>query len=137
MKLIKKTTNIDFSQVLSYSNNMIEFMINKDDIVKIVNLFVNKYEIEKSMAEAIYEGIKYTNQNSCDDKEKEIEDDINQIINRRPKAQRVIKKSEQIVIDKRSQSFKIKDSNNKKIIIEKKKTINEEINEIIKKLLIK
>ena len=112
-------------------------MINKDDIVKIVNLFVNKYEIEKSMAEAIYEGIKYTNQNSCDDKEKEIEDDINQIINRRPKAQRVIKKSEQIVIDKRSQSFKIKDSNNKKIIIEKKKTINEEINEIIKKLLIK
>ena len=55
-----RLSNIGFSQVLSYTNSMIEFKINKDDIIKVVDLFVKRYEIEPSMAEAIYENIKST-----------------------------------------------------------------------------
>ena len=41
-----RLNNITFSQVLSNSNSMIEFMINKDDIYKFVDIFVKKYDIE-------------------------------------------------------------------------------------------
>ena len=39
---------------------MIEFKILKDDINKIADIFIKKYEIEQSMAEIIYENIKST-----------------------------------------------------------------------------
>ena len=55
-----RLSNIGFSQVLSYSNSMIEFKINKEDITKVVEFFVNKYEIAPPMAESIYENIKNT-----------------------------------------------------------------------------
>ena len=55
-----RLSNIGFSQVLSYSNSMIEFKINKEDITKVVEFFVKKYEIDPAMAEAIYENIKNT-----------------------------------------------------------------------------
>ena len=110
-----RQSNIAFSQVLSYSNNMIEFCINKEDIIKTVDIFVKKYDIEKPMAEAIYENIKSTPLPEIDDKEEENEDDINNI-NKRPKAQSVVKKSEEVSnVDKRSKSLKIKESSNKKI----------------------
>ena len=125
-----RISNIAFSQVLSYTNNMIEFMINKDDIIKIVDIFVNKYEIEKTMAEAIYENIKNAKCNLFEDHNEEKEDDINEI-NKRPKAQSVTKKSGQIKIDKRSQSFKVKEIISKNILKEKEKeNINEEDNTI-------
>ena len=53
-----RLSNIGFSQVLSYTNNMKEFKINKEDIIKVVDYFVKKYEIDPTMAEAIYENIK-------------------------------------------------------------------------------
>ena len=122
-----RQSNIAFSQVLSYSNNMIEFCINKEDIIKTVDIFVKKYDIEKPMAEAIYENIKSTPLPEIDDKEEENEDDINNI-NKRPKAQSVVKKSEEVSnVDKRSKSLKIKESSNKKIPQDN----NEEKNNII------
>ena len=122
-----RQNNIAFSQVLSYSNNMIEFCINKEDIIKIVDIFVKKYDIEMPMAEAIYENIKNTPLPEIDDKEEEKEKDIKEI-NKRPKAQSVIKKPEEVTnLDKRSKSLKIKDSSNKQI----KKDNKEENNNII------
>jgi hypothetical protein len=122
-----RQNNIAFSQVLSYSNNMIEFCINKEDILKIVDIFVKKYDIEMPMAEAIYENIKNTPLPEIDDKEEEKEKDIKEI-NKRPKAQSLIKKPEEVTnLDKRSKSLKIKDSSNKQI----KKDNKEENNNII------
>ena len=55
-----RISNIAFSQVLSYSNNMIEFGINKENINSVINNFVKKYEIDPAMAEAIFENVKNT-----------------------------------------------------------------------------
>jgi len=107
-----RINNIAFSQVLSYSNSMIEFLINKDDIIKVVDKFVKKYEIEKSMAEAIYDNIKNTSYppEDNDDNEEENKDNKNNI-NKRPKSQSVIVKAQDTQkTDKRSKSFKKKDN---------------------------
>ena len=64
-----RLSNIAFSQVLSYSNSMIEFKINKEDIIRVVDIFVKKYEIEPALAETIYENIK----NSKKDEEEDAE----------------------------------------------------------------
>ena len=50
----KIISNAGFSQLLSYSNNMIEFKIEKDVIKKIIDKFSIKYQIEKSLIDAIY-----------------------------------------------------------------------------------
>ena len=110
-----RLSNIAFSQVLSYSNSMIEFMINKDDINKIVDNFVKKYGIEKQMAEAIYENIKNVPQIVEEDEE---EEDINindNEIKKRPKAQTVYEKPKEKQVDSRSKSFKEKLPTNKNI----------------------
>ena len=56
-----RISNIAFSQLLPYANNMVEFYINKDDIIDLVSSFVKKYEIDKTFADTIYENIKNTN----------------------------------------------------------------------------
>ena len=53
-----RISNIVFCQLLSYTNNMIDFYIKKDLIIDLVDLFVKKYDIELSMADMIYENIK-------------------------------------------------------------------------------
>ena len=65
--LKNRLSNIAFSQVLSYTNSMIEFEINKDDIIKIVDVFSKKYEITPAMSEAIYENIKNSKQAEVDE----------------------------------------------------------------------
>ena len=52
-----RISNISFSQLLSYTNNMLEFDIKKDIIKTLVDLFVKKYDIEKNMANIIYDNI--------------------------------------------------------------------------------
>ena len=52
-----KISNIGFSIVLSYTNTMVEFNISKENINKIVDIFVQKYNIEKINAQMIYENV--------------------------------------------------------------------------------
>ena len=52
-----RISNIAFSQLLSYSNNMIDFYIKRDLIKNVIDLFVKKYNIEKDMAQMIYENL--------------------------------------------------------------------------------
>ena len=49
--------NIVFSQVFSYTNNMIDFNINREDILSLVKKFSEKYEIEKEMVDSIIDNI--------------------------------------------------------------------------------
>ena len=55
-----RISNIGFSQLLSYTNNMLEFFIKKDIIIDMVDKFVKKYDIEKNFADMIYDNIKNT-----------------------------------------------------------------------------
>jgi len=55
-----KISNISFSIVLSYTNTMIEFNISKEDVNKIVENFVLKYNIDENIAQTIYENVEAT-----------------------------------------------------------------------------
>ena len=128
-----RLSNIGFSQVLSYTNTMIEFKINKEDINKVVDFFVKKYEIEQSMAEAIYENIKSTSYPQIDgeiekyfieyeikyEKRKEdekyniiVDDNINNqdLLKQRSQTINPSKKNEILITDNRSKSLKQKTS---------------------------
>ena len=115
-----RLSNIAFSQVLSYSNSMVEFMINKDDINKVVDTFVKKYGVEKEMAEAIYENIKNVPQ--IEEEDDDEEDTNNKEINKRPKAQSVYEKPKEKITDSRSKSFNEKLPSNSNTNIDNKKT---------------
>ena len=145
-----RLSNIGFSQVLSYTNSMIEFGINKDEIIKVVDIFVKKYEIDPAMVEAIYGNIENTKPPELDEEmekyfkeleekyEKAKEDEKNNIINNnignevRDRAQSIKnnKSNENIIEnDVRSKSLKEKESPYKGIISMDKKEKKE--NEII------
>ena len=49
--------NIAFSNVFSYTNNMLDFNIQKDDIISLVEKLSKKYEIEKEMVDSIIDNI--------------------------------------------------------------------------------
>ena len=53
-----RISNIAFSQVLPYSNNMLDFQIDKKIIFEVVNSFVKKYNINKDLEEAIVMNVK-------------------------------------------------------------------------------
>ena len=61
-----KLSNICFSQILPYANNMKEFYMDDRLIVKILDEFVEKYHIMKELASTIYAGV-------ISDKEEEVE----------------------------------------------------------------
>ena len=63
--------NIVFSQVFSYSNNMVDFNIKKEDIISLVKKFSSKYEIEKEMEDSIIENINNIEKNKIDEENKE------------------------------------------------------------------
>ena len=67
--------NIVFSQVFSYSNNMIDFNINKDDIISMVEKFCREFEIEQSMLDSIIENINAMENNKLIKKEKDKEEE--------------------------------------------------------------
>ena len=51
---IIRYSNIAFSQLLSYTNNMMEFKINKSLIIFIIDDFVKQYQINEKLSEPIY-----------------------------------------------------------------------------------
>ena len=67
--------NIVFSQVFSYSNNMIDFNINKEDIISMVEKFCREFEIEQSMLDSIIENINAMENNKLIKKEKDKEEE--------------------------------------------------------------
>ena len=147
----KRLNNIGFSQVLSYSNSMLEFKINKEDIIKVVDIFVKKYELDPDMSEAIYENIKSSkfseedeeNEKSFKELEEKYENRKNNLLdddidNLRPRAQTIStnKDNNNEIKDSRSKSLKEKttpykiikndDKSKDKEIIEDKNVIIED-----------
>ena len=51
---IVRLSNIAFSQLLSYTNNMMEFKINKSLIIVIIDEFVKQYKINENYSDSIY-----------------------------------------------------------------------------------
>ena len=49
-----RASNICFSQLLTYSSNMMEFGMNKDDAKKLIDKYAEKYGLSKELAETIY-----------------------------------------------------------------------------------
>ena len=74
--------NIVFSQVFSYSNNMIEFNLNKEDIISMVEKYCREFEIDKGMLDSIIENINNVMNNKIlrEEKEKEEEEEKNKKI---------------------------------------------------------
>jgi hypothetical protein len=71
-----RISNIAFSQVLPYSNNMLDFQIDKKIIFEVVNSFVKKYNINKDLEEAIVMNVKervYEDNKEEDNKDKKEE----------------------------------------------------------------
>jgi len=62
--------NIAFSNVFSYSNNMLEFNLKKDDIISLVEKLSQKYEIEKEMVDSIIDNINNIINNKALEEEK-------------------------------------------------------------------
>ena len=52
-----RLSNICFSQLLPYANNMKEFFVDDRLIVKVIDEFVEKYQIQKEFADTIYGGV--------------------------------------------------------------------------------
>ena len=59
----KRISNIAFSQVLPYTNNMLDFKMDKNVILEVINSFVEKYKIESDFAESIINNVKERNYN--------------------------------------------------------------------------
>ena len=74
-ELQSNVKNIVFSQVFSYSNNMIEFNLNKEDIISMVEKYCREFEIDKGMLESIIENINNMSNNKILMKEKEKEEE--------------------------------------------------------------
>ena len=62
--------NIVFSQVFSYTNNMVEFNIKTEDIISLVEKYSKKYEIEKEMADSIIDNINNIQKSKIKEEEK-------------------------------------------------------------------
>ena len=71
-----KISNIGFSIVLSYTNTMNEFNISKENIIKIVETFVKKYNIEETFAQSIYDNVKDSPLPQINEENKKIFDDM-------------------------------------------------------------
>ena len=50
----ERLSNFCFSQLLPYSNNMVEFFLDNRIVVKIIDEFVEKYHVQKEFADSIY-----------------------------------------------------------------------------------
>ena len=74
----KMISNVAFSQLLSYANNMLEFKMDKDIIKHVIDKFVIKYGIEKSLVDAIYANTGITGEidmNAYNPEEDKLEDE--------------------------------------------------------------
>ena len=136
----KISSNAGFSQLLSYSNNMVEFKIDKDIIKHIIDKFAIKYNIEKNLVETIYANSGITGEidiNAYDPNEDLIEDEKKDIKIDEMKNEENIKEdikneknnSEQNNSDKIKMDYVILDNEEKKDegnIDEEKGNVNDE-----------
>ena len=84
--------NIVFSQVFSYSNNMIEFNLEKEDIIAMVEKFCREFDIDKVMVDSIIENVNNMVANKI--KRKQEEEELNKKLEEEKKKEEEISKKE-------------------------------------------
>ena len=109
-------SNAGFSQLLSYVNNMVEFKIEKDVIKKVIDKFSIKYQIEKSLVEAIYNNTGVTgeidiNAYNPEEDKNELDNLINDNINENDKKEEN-KKEESKIEENKNEESKNEESKN-------------------------
>jgi hypothetical protein len=72
-----RLSNICFSQLLPYANNMKEFFVDDRLIVKIIDEFVEKYQIQKEYADTIFAGVMSDKTEEIEKLRKEYKDNPN------------------------------------------------------------
>ena len=119
----KRTSNICFSQLLTFSSNMMEFGLNKDDIVKTVDKYALKYGVSEELAATIYSTIEMKQQEissnliNQENKNKETNEDINN------------KKEENKESNENKENIESKEINKEQIIDKNNKIIENNNNE--------
>ena len=53
----RRVSNIAFSQVLPYTNNMLDFKMKKEVILEVIKKFKDEYDIEKDLVDAIISNV--------------------------------------------------------------------------------
>ena len=84
--------NIVFSQVFSYSNNMIEFNLDKEDIIAMVEKFCREFDIDQTMVDSIVENVNNMVANKI--KRKQEEEELNKKLEEEKKKEEEISKKE-------------------------------------------
>ena len=119
-----RASNICFSQLLTYSSNMMEFGMNKEDSKKLINKYAEKYNLSKELAETIYGNVEI--------KELEIERATTKVNKNEEKVQKEEnnevkeeKKEEKVEINENEEKKDEKDNNNNNEVKEKSEEIIE------------
>ena len=84
--------NIVFSQVFSYSNNMIEFNLDKEDIIAMVEKFCREFDIDQTMVDSIVENVNNMVANKI--KRKQEEEELNKKLEEEKKKEKKEKRKE-------------------------------------------
>ena len=122
-KLIQsRKSNICFSQLLTFSSNMMEFGMNKEDALKIVSSYAEKYGVDKELCDTIYANIDMKLQ------------ELNPSLNKEKTENKDISEIKKIIEEKEIKEEEIRKENGenkeKKVISdENNKNINEQNNE--------
>ena len=74
--------NVGFSQILPYTQNMLDLNFSKEQVTEIAKKFIEKYKLEDSFAEVIYNNIKESNKIIEDEKLIEEEKNDEKILKR-------------------------------------------------------
>ena len=121
----KIISNVAFSQLLSFSNNMIEFKMDKNIIKHIIDKFAIKYEIEKSLVDAIYGNTGITGEidmNAYNPEEDKLEDENkNEDMKDEDKKNEEKKENENSNKDKKDEDNIIEDKNDEEKVNDDKK----------------
>ena len=119
-----RASNICFSQLLTYSSNMMEFGMNKEDSKKLINKYAEKYSLSQELAETIYGNV--------DIKQQEIDRATTKVNKNEEKVQKEEnnevkeeKKEEKVEINENEEKKDEKDNNNNNEVKEKSEEIIE------------
>ena len=119
-----RASNICFSQLLTYSSNMMEFGMNKEDSKKLINKYAEKYSLSQELAETIYGNV--------DIKQQEIDRATTKVNKNEEKVQKEEnnevkeeKKEEKVEINENGEKKDEKDNNNNNEVKEKSEEIVE------------
>ena len=120
-----RLSNICFSQLLTFSSNMMDFGMDKNDVIKIVDDYVKQYELKKELSDTIYANIEMKQQ----ERDKSTNNDLKNKENKENKEKELnkekdLKKEDNINIGN-SQNIEIKEDKDKNEIVENKVENNE------------